>query len=82
MKKQQPTNKNKHSTIQGLAHRLISRAKSSTPKYLLNILLDLKPIELKIQETVLIRALAMKEEGHWDNNQCDTLSPVTNHEKI
>ena len=70
------------STIQGLAQRLISRAKISTPKYLLNILLDLKPIELKIQETVLTRALSMKAEGHWDNNQYDTILPVTNREKI
>ena len=70
------------STIQGLAQRLIMRVKNSTPKYLLNILLNLKPIELKIQETVLTRALSMKAEGHWNNTQNDVTEYKTNQEKI
>ena len=70
------------STIQGLAQRLIMRVKNSTPKYLLNILLNLKPIGLKIQETVLTRALSMKAEGHWNNTQNDVTDYKTNQEKI
>ena len=52
------------STVQGLAQRLITRVTRSTPKHLMNIILNLKPIEIKIEETIILRLLSMKAEGH------------------
>ena len=54
--------------IQTMAQHMITRCKTSTPKVLLNLLLNMAPIELKLEETALKRALTLKTERHWNMN--------------
>ena len=72
----------KLTAIQTLAGRLITRCKSSTPKVLLDALLNLTPIRIKLMETALIRALSLKAEGHWDYTPNAGIKYQTNQEKI
>ena len=56
----------KIATIQTLAQHMITRCKTSTPKVLLDLLLNIEDLSLKIESTALKRALALKAEGHWN----------------
>ena len=54
--------------IHTLAQHMITRCKTSTPKVLLDLLLNMKPLELKLEELAMKRALTLKTEGHWNNH--------------
>jgi ribonuclease HI len=72
----------KLATIQTLAQRLVTRCKDSTPKVLLDILLNNTHLPLKIKEMALKRSITLKEEGHWNDNKTRNPAYSTNQDKI
>ena len=57
----------KLSTVQHLALKSAARAHRSTSQLSLNTLFNVLPIELKLEQTAISRALSLKAEGHWLN---------------
>ena len=62
----------KINTIQTLAQHMITRCKTSTPKVLLNVILNTMPLENKLESIALKRAITLKTEGHWNVNNTKT----------
>ena len=61
---------------------MITRCKTSTPKVLLDLLLNMIPLENKIEASALKRALTLKTEGHWNTQCTKTENYQTTQEKI
>ena len=76
------TQVSKLNSIQALAARLITRCNSKTPSTLLYALLNLSPIEAKINETALSRAITCKAERHWNYTPNAGIAYHTNQEKL
>ena len=55
-----------------LAQHMITRCKISTPKVLLNLLLNMLPLENKLESIALKRAITLKTEGHWNTKRTKT----------
>ena len=72
----------KINTIQTLAQHMITRCKTSTPKVLLNILLNMLPMENKVESIALKRAITLKTERHWNIHSTKTDKYQTTKEKI
>ena len=72
----------KINAIQTLAQHMITRCKTSTPKVLLSILLNMLPLENKLESIALKRALTLKTEGHWNTNSFKKEKYQTTQEKI
>ena len=72
----------KIATIQTLAQHMITRCKTSTPKVLLDLLLNMEDLSLKTESTALKRALALKAEGHWNLQKQRTEKYQSTQEKI
>ena len=76
----------KITAIQTLAQHMITRCKTSTPKVLLDLLLNmqrLQPLENKLQSIALKRALTLKTlEGHWNTQDIKSKKYQTTQEKI
>ena len=79
MSKSQST---KITTIQTLAQHMITRCKSSTRKVLLDLLLNMEDLPLKIEQTAIKRALALKAENHWNSKKQQSIKYQTTQEKI
>ncbi len=58
--------KKKLETVQKTAQNMITRCKTSTPKVLLDLLLNMPYLPLKLEEIALKRAISLKAEGHWN----------------
>ena len=71
----------KINSIQTLAQH-ITRCKTSTPKALLNVLLNMMPLENKLESLALKRAIALKTEGHWNKHNIKNKKYQTIEEKI
>ncbi len=69
-------------SIQTLCQHLITRCKSSTPKIVLNLLLNTGTIKSQIETTALKRALTLKTEGHWPVSQEQNTYIKTTQQKI
>ena len=76
------TQVSKLNTIQSLAARLTTRCNSRTPSILLHAILNISPIEAKITETALSRAITCKAEGHWSVTPNAGIAYLTNQEKL
>ena len=72
----------KINTIQTLAQHMITRCKTSTPKVLLNTLLNMLPMENKVESIALKRAITLKTERHWNIHSTKTDKYQTTEEKI
>ena len=67
----------KISTVQTLAQHMITRCKTSTPKVLLDLLLNMEDLPLKIESTALKRALSLKAENHWNLHKQESIKYQT-----
>ena len=76
------TQSTKITTIQTLAQHMITRCKTSTPKVLLDLLLNMEDLPLKIEQTAIKRALALKAENHWNLKKQQSIKYQTTQEKI
>ena len=72
----------KISTLQTLAQHMITRCKTSTPKVLLDLLLNMEDLPLKIECNALKRALALKAENHWNFQKNKSENYQTSQENI
>ena len=72
----------KIATIQTLAQHMITRCKTSTPKVLLDLLLNMEDLPLKIELTAIKRALALKAESHWNLKKQKSIKYQSTQEKI
>ena len=61
---------------------MITRCKTSTPKVLLDLLLNMEDLPLKIEHTAIKRALALKAENHWNLKKQQSIKYQTTQEKI
>ena len=76
------TQTTKINAIQALAQHMITRCKTSTQKYyLLNVLLNMLPLENKLESIAFNRAITLKTEGHWNTNSFKTEKYLTTEEK-
>ena len=60
---------------------MITRCKTSTPKVLLDVLLNMLPLENKLESIALKRAITLKTDGHWNIYSTKTEKYQTNEEK-
>ena len=70
--------------VQHLMSILITRAQRSTAQLTLDTILGFEPIDLKLEQTALIRAIALKAENHWKPAQklYEKKEYLTSQEKI
>ena len=61
---------------------MITRCKTSTPKVLLDLLLNMESLPLKLEYQALKRALALKAENHWNIQKLKSPKYETNQERI
>ena len=59
----------KMTTLQTLAQHMFTRCKISTQKVLLNLLLNMLPLENKLESITFKRAITLKTEGHWNTKK-------------
>ena len=68
--------------IQHLIATLITNAQKSTAQEVLDIILDLDPIDRFIEKTALLRATCIRAENHWIKDNPINRTKLTNMEKI